>query len=74
MLQDIKPHLLDNQFRELKPTADDYFFSFKANKILLTIGEHNAVTLPFLVIYMLHRKKWKDLQNICFLLITGIFS
>lgn len=47
MLQDIKPHLLDNQFRELKPTADDYFFSFKANKILLTIGEHNAVTLPF---------------------------
>lgn len=46
MLHDIKPHLLDNQYRALKPEADDYFFSFKANRTLLTIGEHNSLTLP----------------------------
>ena len=46
MLQDIKPHFFDNQFRELEPAADDYFFSFKANKTLLKIGEDNTLTLP----------------------------
>lgn len=46
MLQDIKPYLLDNQFRLLKPESEDYFFSFKVNKMLLKIEANDSLGLP----------------------------
>lgn len=48
MLQDIAPHILNNQYKPEKPKENSYILCYTKDKVLVNINEDGTFTLPTL--------------------------
>lgn len=46
MIQDITPYRFHNEFQKTEPTPENYFFSFREQKILLLSRQDGEYCLP----------------------------
>ena len=46
MIQDISPYRLENTFQRINPAAENYFFSFSEQNVLLLSRKDGQLCLP----------------------------